>query len=170
MLQPCGTIAAYRRHRRKREPACLPCQQARTEASRKRWRTLHGKWQVYVIRFADGMWYYGSTRQKVTARLGPDRKRPELLQRLRAGNHTIEVLTLCDSKELALQMEARFILASDRSKLLNERVPWHFCWEDNPGLRAYEWHRKRNEPPCEGALRGNREYRKEARRRKQQSK
>ena len=27
-LQPCGTLAAYTRHRRRREPACYACLQA----------------------------------------------------------------------------------------------------------------------------------------------
>lgn len=27
-MKPCGTEAAYRRHRRRGEPACQPCRQA----------------------------------------------------------------------------------------------------------------------------------------------
>jgi len=30
--QPCGTEAAYQRHRRRKEPACYPCLQANARA------------------------------------------------------------------------------------------------------------------------------------------
>lgn len=36
-LQPCGTIAAYNRHVKRRDPACQPCRAARAEYSRQ-WR------------------------------------------------------------------------------------------------------------------------------------
>lgn len=32
MSQPCGTSAAYQRHKRNREEACEPCKQAQREA------------------------------------------------------------------------------------------------------------------------------------------
>lgn len=36
-LLPCGTWAAYRRHRRRGEDACEPCQEAQRARSRKRY-------------------------------------------------------------------------------------------------------------------------------------
>ena len=145
-IPPCGTKTAYQRHLRKGEEPCEPCR----EASREYHRNLYEYpyWVVYVRKFVDGMWYYGSTKLKLEKRETDTKgKIGDYLQR--GVKHTAEILMRCDSKELALQMEARFILASDRSKLLNEEMPWHFCWETNPGVGAYAWHRRRGEEPCE---------------------
>jgi hypothetical protein len=35
--QPCGTVAAYMRHRRRKQPACRPCLDAMS-AYQKQWR------------------------------------------------------------------------------------------------------------------------------------
>lgn len=48
-LRPCGTMAAYRRHKYYGEPACDPCQEAIREYERKRYAT--GK--RYVRKTAD---------------------------------------------------------------------------------------------------------------------
>lgn len=59
------------------------------------------------------------------------------------------MLALCDTKDQALQMEARLILASNRSKLLNDKVPWHFCDEPATASSGRTFHRKKGEPVCE---------------------
>lgn len=41
-VQPCGTPAAWRRHRRRNEEACEPCTQAIRAANRERKRRLYG--------------------------------------------------------------------------------------------------------------------------------
>jgi hypothetical protein len=42
-LAPCGTPAAYDRHRRNGEDACDPCRLANTEQSRRQYARAHGK-------------------------------------------------------------------------------------------------------------------------------
>ena len=162
-LAPCGTISAYMRHHRWGEKPCGPCRDASRDYNRK-YRPA-ARWQVYVIRFADGLWYYGHTRYPLSGRVTPGhirKRKGRIGAHLRAGvPFTMDTLMWCDSKELATQMEARFILASDRAQLLNEKVPWHFCWETNPGLRAYSFHHDRGETPCPPAVEARRAYQQE---------
>ena len=150
-LQPCGTYAGFRRHYRRGEEPCAPCREAKKEAQRLPY------WVVYVRKFEDGMWYYGSGRKRLDYR--KNESGGKIGEYRRKGiPHTIEGLMRCDSRDLALQMEARFILASDRDKLLNKHLPWHFCWETNPGVGAYKWHRRRGEPACEPSKKAMAEY------------
>ena len=160
---PCGTQAGFARHKYWGETPCGPCREAEREYRKNR-READG-WIVYVRKFADGMWYYGSAVGSIKRRLAKDSSLPVSGK---LGNYidneidfTTEVLARCDSKEVALQMEARLILASDRSKLLNDYVPWHFCWEPNPGRRAYSFHKERGETPCGPAMEAYRKYQRE---------
>ena len=154
-LFPCGTHAAYQRHLRRGEEPCGPCWEANKSFDRKRIGLPY--WVVYVRKFSDGMWYYGSTRMRLNRR--EEKKGGKVGDYIRRRvPHTVEILARCDTKEQALQMEARLILASDRSKLLNGSVPWHFCEDEyQPPWSGVKFHRRRGEQPCEPALKANRE-------------
>ena len=144
------TEASYGRHRYRGEKPCRPCTEAHTLACRNR---QGDRWRVYVVKFIDGMWYYGSAKALVTTRMSRHRTNPRgrMGEYILSGmEHTVEVLALCDTQDQARQMEARLILASDRTRLLNDVLPWHFCDGSSNG---YRFHQARGEPPCEFSVR-----------------
>ena len=122
----CPTHRAYVEHLRRGE-RCEECLDAAAARARKvRKRKTPARWMVYVVRFANGFWYYGSARTWMTKKISALRNSDARVGRMFKSGETYkaEVLAWCDTKEQALQMEARFILASDRSKLLNEVIPY----------------------------------------------
>lgn len=42
VTQPCGTVAAYKRHQRRQEPPCQPCRDAWAAWQRERYRARKG--------------------------------------------------------------------------------------------------------------------------------
>lgn len=142
-----------------------PCKRSLAEYSlatrQNRERRNPGHYLVYVVRVSNGMWYYGATRAgrrwEWHATTGP-------VARLMKEGHTAEVEVLCrtDSKEKALELETRMIVASDRSRLLNEKLSTHLCDHYEPNTAGYFWHRRKETTPCENALQGRRDARRKS--------
>ena len=151
--------AHYEYHRLAGEPACDRSLKESRLGWRKRVAALTPKgWQVYVLRFENGIWYYGSTSRPLWRRGHKFNTHRSVKALVDAGvDFTAEVLAVCDTKEQARQMEARLILSSDRRRLLNEDLPWHFCNIFTEGQGAYKWHRRRGTAPCPNALRARNE-------------
>ena len=156
-----ASLSHYQYHYRRGEASCpRSLQELALKNQRVRERQQAGGWDVYVVRFQTGEWYYGSCLAVKLRQHDITSTNKAFQALLKAGvSYTVERLAVCDTKEQALQLECRLILASDRTRLLNRKLPWHFCNIYTEGTSGYNWHQYHKDlPACENALKARREH------------
>lgn len=143
-LQPCGTIAAYWRHRQAGEAADELCLKARREYQRKL-RAESGSRlvpAVGTIRRLEALIAIGWTNEALAAEMGLATKASiaKLLRARKVSRQTVEVVAL-----LFDRLQCTPAQIKGRSQVERELIPPPLAWDqgalDNPSAKPAEWRR-----------------------------